>query len=94
MVLLAILNQKDLIYEFLRLYVFFVYVESDVVLRIKPVNTRKLKVKKEKKIKKCKKPRRRYKRRVLSDSEKLQASRRRRTCLVKKPKSDFLGVSW
>jgi len=66
----------------------------EVVLRIKPVNTRKLKVKKEKKIKKSKKPRRRYKRRVLSDSEKLQASRRRRTCLVKKPKSDFLGVSW
>jgi len=71
------------------------YLESEDVLRIKPVNTRKLKVKKEKKQpKKSKKPRRRYKRRVLSDSEKLQASRRRRTCLVKKPKSQFLGVSW
>lgn len=76
---------------------FEVLPEQEDVLRIKPVNAslHKLKVKKEKKIKKSKKkPRRRYKRRVLSDSEKLQASRRRRTCLVKKPKSEFLGVSW
>jgi len=76
---------------------FEVLPEQDDVLRIKPVNAalKHLKVKKEKKIKKTKKkPRRRYKRRVLSDSEKLQASRRRRTCLVKKPKSEFLGVSW
>lgn len=71
------------------------YFEPDDVLRIKPINTRKVKVKKEKKIKKkMKKPRRRYKRRILTDSEKLQASRRRRTCLVKKPKSQYLGVSW
>jgi len=76
---------------------FEVLPEQDDVLRIKPVNAdlKHFKVKKEKKIKKTKKkPRRRYKRRVLSDSEKLQASRRRRTCLVKKPKSEFLGVSW
>lgn len=73
------------------------YFRTNDVLRIKPVNTRKVKVKKEKERKhrkKAKKPRRRYKRKVLTDSEKLQASRRRRTCLVKKPKSQYLGVSW
>lgn len=70
------------------------YFRTNDVLRIQPVNTRKVKVKKEKKRKKTKKPRRRYKRKVLTDSEKLQASRRRRTCLVKKPKSQYLGVSW
>jgi len=74
------------------------YFESEDVLQVKKVNTHtrkpKLKFKKPKRQPKVKKPRRRYKRRVLSDSEKLQASRRRRTCLVKKPKSQYLGVSW
>lgn len=73
------------------------YFEAEEVLTVKKVNTHTRKPKqKYKKIKKTKvkKPRRRYKRRILSDSEKLQASRRRRTCLVKKPKSQYLGVSW
>jgi len=68
---------------------------DDEVLQATKINSRKSKkVKKERKKRKTGKPRRRYKRRVLTEFEKLQASRRRRTCLVKKPKSEYLGVSW
>jgi len=75
------------------------FLAEEEVLQVQKVNTRKPKRKNSaKKTKpkktKVKKQRRRYKRRVLSDKEKLQASRRRRTCLVKKPKSEYLGVSW
>jgi len=73
------------------------------ILRKQNVNTRIKKEKSKLKRRKVKKSmkmspdtaeRRRYKRRDLSDYEKLQASLRRRTCLVKKPKSQYLGVSW
>jgi len=71
------------------------YEHDDEVLQATKINSRKSKkVKKERKKRKTGKPRRRYKRRVLTEFEKLQASRRRRTCLVKKPKSEYLGVSW